>query len=375
MSEPLRVLAIEPFHGGSHRAFLRGLQRHSKHRWDLITGKPVHWKWRSRSASLELAVQAKQWLSEHPLPNVVMASDMLDLPAWRGMLRGSPVANLPAVVYFHESQWTYPLSAAARTDFHFGYTNLLTAFAADACWFNSKFHRDEFLAASQAFVRRMPDTRDIHDFESLAARCDVLPPGFDPPESLPTVSLPLPNPSPPRDGVRIGWVSRWEHDKRPDRLLSVLDQLDKTGVGFQLVLAGPRPRNTPAALLEIRTKYSPRILYDGFAESQEDYWRMLQSMDVVISTADHEFFGIAVCEAIWAGAVPVLPHRLSYPELVTAESLYDCTEHAAALIARAADANHRAESQQRNRTQIAGLRMQVTVARIDQGLQSLVNKG
>jgi hypothetical protein len=70
----------------------------------------------------------------------------------------------------------------------------------------------------------------------------------------------------------------------------------------------------------------------------------------------------------------VLPRRLSYPELVTAESLYDSTEHAAALIARAADANHRAESQQRNRTHIAGLRMQVTVARIDQGLQSVVNK-
>ena len=101
---------------------------------------------------------------------------------------------------------------------------------------------------------------------------------------------------------------------------------------------------------------------------------MLQSMDVVISTAEHEFFGIAVCEAVWAGAVPVLPRRLSYPELVTAESLYDSTEHAAALIARATNTQYRRESQQSNRQRIANLRMQVTVPRIDQALQSQVQQ-
>jgi glycosyltransferase involved in cell wall biosynthesis len=35
-----------------------------------------------------------------------------------------------------------------------------------------------------------------------------------------------------------------------------------------------------------------------------------------VSTARHEFFGVAVVEAIAAGALPLLPHRLSYPELV-----------------------------------------------------------
>jgi glycosyltransferase involved in cell wall biosynthesis len=365
----LQVLAVEPFYGGSHRAFLDGIQRHSRHRWDLITGKPVHWKWRSRSATLELAVKTKRWLAEHPLPDIVLASDMLDLPGWRGMFRDSPVGSLPAVVYFHESQWTYPLSAAARPDFHFGYTNLLSALAADACWFNSEFHRDEFLTASRAFVRRMPDSQDVHDFERLTEQCDVLPPGFDPP-------LPLspPHPATIHPDIRIGWVSRWEHDKRPDRLLSILQQLDQTGIGFQLVLAGPRPTKTPQALAEIRAKYAKRILEDRYATSREDYWRMLQSMDVVISTAEHEFFGIAVCEAVWAGAVPVLPRRLSYPELVTDESLYDSTEQAAALIARAANAHHRRESQRDNRRRIANLRMQVTVPRIDQALQCQVKQ-
>jgi transcription elongation GreA/GreB family factor len=72
---------------------------------------------------------------------------------------------------------------------------------------------------------------------------------------------------------------------------------------------------------------------------------------------------------MWAGAVPVLPRRLSYPELATSESLYDDIEHAASLVARAANADYRKESQRSNRRRIADLRMQVTVPKIDQALQ------
>jgi len=36
----------------------------------------------------------------------------------------------------------------------------------------------------------------------------------------------------------------------------------------------------------------------------------------VLSTARHEFFGIAVVEALLAGCLPWLPDRLSYPELL-----------------------------------------------------------
>ena len=58
----------------------------------------------------------------------------------------------------------------------------------------------------------------------------------------------------------------------------------------------------------------------------------------MLSTAHQEFFGIAVVEAIAAGAHPVLPDRLVYPERVKAlgfaadESLYKSIDHAVDLI-------------------------------------------
>jgi len=130
---PLRVLAVDPFHGGSHRAFLRAVVDHSRHHWTLLVGKPVHWKWRMRSAPLELAEAARACVEAGGYPDAILCSDMLDLPGWRGLLRDPRILTTPTAVYFHENQWTYPQSSQARVDFHFGYTNLLSALAADAC--------------------------------------------------------------------------------------------------------------------------------------------------------------------------------------------------------------------------------------------------
>ncbi|MCB0969722.1 MAG: glycosyltransferase, partial [Ilumatobacter sp.] len=69
-----------------------------------------------------------------------------------------------------------------------------------------------------------------------------------------------------------------------------------------------------------------RVVHAGWAETDE-YPRLLRSADVVVSTAHHEFYGIAVVEAIGAGAFPILPNRLVYPERIPPEwhtrCLYD----------------------------------------------------
>ena len=65
----------------------------------------------------------------------------------------------------------------------------------------------------------------------------------------------------------------------------------------------------------LQDRLGDRIECVGY-QPEEQYRGLLLDSDVVVSAADHEFFGIAIVEAIAAGAVPVLPDRLSFPELI-----------------------------------------------------------
>jgi hypothetical protein len=60
-----------------------------------------------------------------------------------------------------------------------------------------------------------------------------------------------------------------------------------------------------------------RLVHFGFAPDDQ-YVDLLLEADVVVSTAEQEFFGIAIVEAMYAGALPVLPARLVYPERIPA---------------------------------------------------------
>jgi glycosyltransferase involved in cell wall biosynthesis len=111
------------------------------------------------------------------------------------------------------------------------------------------------------------------------------------------------------------WNHRWDREKRPDRLFTVLHRLADEGVAFRLALAGENLRTDPQELDHIRERLGERIVHVGRL-GEEGYRRLLGASDVTVSTADHETFGIAVIEAIAAGCVPLLPDRLSYPEII-----------------------------------------------------------
>ena len=344
-----------------------------------------------RSAPLAMVELAEKLCSSLDRFDAIFCSDMLDLPSWLGLalskrrLREKLIYQtqlVPIVTYFHENQWTYPQSPDARTDHHYGYTNLMTALASDACWFNSEFHRESFLGASESFVGRMPDSRTAHDFERLRTNSDVLPPGF-PEFCVPESCAPEFRDEHNTNGtdvnpLRIGWVSRWEFDKRPDRLVEILHRLRRQGVVFQLILLGPRNSQMQTSgddsLNRIRDEFHEAILHDGYAESRKEYEQWLSQMDVVVSTADHEFFGIAICEAVWAGAIPILPNRLSYIELFPALFRYDGLDDAVSMIQSFCEPSIRAKASVSARESIEHLTQPQSIERIDDAMERLVSQ-
>jgi glycosyltransferase involved in cell wall biosynthesis len=129
----------------------------------------------------------------------------------------------------------------------------------------------------------------------------------------------------------IVWNHRWEHDKNPEEFFETLFALADRGGDFELVVLGQSFKDQPPIFAEARKRLSDRILQFGYAESPEQYAAWLKQGDVVVSTARHEFFGIAVLEAVRAGCRPLLPGRLAYPELFPEEYLYSPGELAGAL--------------------------------------------
>jgi len=53
-----------------------------------------------------------------------------------------------------------------------------------------------------------------------------------------------------------------------------------------------------------------------------DYQLLLQRSHVVLTTALHEFQGLAVLEAVASGCVPLAPDRLAYREYIPDECRY-----------------------------------------------------
>ena len=303
----MRILALEPYYGGSHRAFLDGWISRSRHAWTLLTLPATKWKWRMRHAPYTLGREVACAAAAGARWDLLFASDMLSLAEFRG-LAPEPVRRLPGLLYFHENQITFPVEYEQERDHHFGFSNMNAALAADRVWFNSSFHLESFLGGLRALLRRMPDHHSPEAVGAIRGKSRIRPPGIDP----------FP-PRGPRPGgpLRILWAARWENDKRPDLFFEALSLLASRGVDFRVsVIGGGNASPVAPAFEQARPELAGRILHWGYLESREEYRAVLAGADVVVSTADHEFFGISAVEAIAAGAYPLFPDRLAYPEIL-----------------------------------------------------------
>jgi glycosyltransferase involved in cell wall biosynthesis len=314
----MRILALEPYYGGSHKAFLDGWSAAGRHEWTLLSLPAYKWKWRMRHAAVTFAGEVRQKLTQGAQWDLVFCSDMLNLAEFLG-LAPKEVRDLPSLLYFHENQLTYPVRVENERDYQFGLTNMTSALAASAVWFNSGFHRDSFLHALAAFLDRMPDYQPFDAISRIEAKSQVFPPGvarFAARGSR--ISGPL----------RILWAARWEHDKNPEEFFEALGRLKDRQVPFRISVIGEQFREIPEVFARAREDFADHIDRWGYQGPQTrrnafgspppdraDYEATLRAADVFVSTAAHEFFGLSAVEATLAGAYPLVPNRLAYPEV------------------------------------------------------------
>ena len=302
--EQPRVLCLSAYEAASHRLWRERLRQGlPDYDWQALTLPARHFRWRIRGNPLS-------WYDAPELqqaPDLVLATSMVDLAVMRGLNRG--IAAAPTVVYFHENQFAYPEQRERVASNEPKVVNLYTALAADRVLFNSEWNRRSFLEGASELLRGMPDRKPKTAVASIEARSDVVP------VPVPEASG-LPRPQDWPSVPHLVWNHRWEYDKGPDRLLAMLRALRRAGQPFRLSLVGEGFRQAPAAFDGIREEFAGELVNLGYMESREAYDRLLCDADLVLSTALHDFQGLAVQEAMAAGCVPVVPDRLAYPEYV-----------------------------------------------------------
>lgn len=314
--QELRILLLESFYGGSHRDVADGLVGHSRHSIDLLTLPARFWKWRMRGASLWFVDQIRAKNADDrravgAIPyDLILCTGLMDVASLKALIGpGCP----PILLYCHETQLAYPQPDRNDADLHFAFTDLVNTLVADRVLFNSDTHRRRYLDALPAFLRRLPEYRPMWSVDAVAAKSATCYPGITlsaTPSS--TVahgeSLPL-----------IIWNHRWEFDKAPGTFFAALRELADRGCEFQVALLGENFNTMPKAFSEARRDLGDRILQYGYVADRAEYHAWLARGTVVVSTAIQENFGIAVMEAVAHGCHPILPNRLSYPEIIPAE--------------------------------------------------------
>jgi glycosyltransferase involved in cell wall biosynthesis len=325
----MRILLLSPYHGGSHRAWAEGYARHSAHEVQLLTLPARFWKWRMHGGAVTLArlwregagIWGRGGSEALPYtPDLILATDLLDLTTFLALTRAQ-TAGVPTALYMHENQLTYPLPDDPTTgpmrrqlgerDRHYAFINYASMLAAGRVFFNSAYHLATFFAALPPFLRHYPEYNELDTVAELRDKSGVLPVGIDlrrldPPAVADDDQPPL-----------ILWNQRLEFDKRPERFMSVLLELAGEGLPFRVALCGERFGQPTEGWLAGVAALGSRVIHNGYA-NDETYRRLLWDATLTFSTADHEYFGISILEAAYAHTLPLLPARLSYPEIIPA---------------------------------------------------------
>ncbi|XP_074450569.1 tRNA-queuosine alpha-mannosyltransferase isoform X3 [Larus michahellis] len=354
----MSVLLIEAFYGGSHKQLMDLLQEELREDCVLWTLPAKKWHWKARTAALYFM----QTVPASTNYRILFASSVLNL-AELAALRPD-LAKLKKVLYFHENQLVYPVQKCQERDFQYGYNQVLSWFMPEhklarlekviGVKSNGDAYRSEGLPGQQksrALMKTSDARRESGLCEAQPGLCTTQHEGPPSPLTAPArlgtseasestnpcqeedkqhLTFNLGNISSGRDyqqrPLHVAWPHRWEHDKDPETFFKVLLKLKEKDLPFHVSVLGEAFTEIPDIFAEAKKALGSSVLHWGYLPSKEDYFQALCMADVVISTAKHEFFGVAMVEAVYCGCYPLCPKALVYPEIFPAEYLYSTPE-------------------------------------------------
>ena len=281
--------------------------------WTYLHLPPRFFSWRIRGNPISFMHLFSEQLSENY--DLIFATSMVDLSTICGLYPN--LAPAKKIVYFHENQFAYPQTPNSPERLEPLMVNLYSALAADKIVFNTDYNRCSFYAGVKGFLKKMPDLVSADLAENLSAKSTVLPvPINDKQTKFSHDKIP----------GSIIWNHRWEYDKNPEQFFAALSLLKQRNTDLKLIIMGQQFRSTPDVFAKAKEQFAEDILCWG-EQPRDDYFAWLSRGEYVVSTAIHEFQGLSVMEAVQYGAIPVVPNRLSYPEIFSSEYLFGDDEN------------------------------------------------
>ena len=320
----MRILLLSAYDAQSHKYWREGMvAQFPEYDWTQLALPGHHFSWRIRSNSLQWALSERATLDQ-PY-DLIIATSMVDLASLKGFVPN--LANIPSILYFHENQFIYPPSQLTKKPFlDPKIVTLYAALAADQLVFNSRYNQQTFITGVRALLKQVPEKLPVDLAQLFEEKSSVLPVPLKPLNISDYMGVNGSAQWPTRSNktcLRLVWAARWEYDKGPHLLLAILRQLKQRKVDFKLCILGQVFRKQPLEFDSIKTEFSSELVQFGFAKSRHQYLSWLAGGDIILSTALHEFQGLAVQEAVQLGCMPVLPNRLVYPQIFASHYLYD----------------------------------------------------
>ncbi|MFC3702226.1 DUF3524 domain-containing protein [Reinekea marina] len=278
--------------------------------WSMIALPPRYFSWRMRGNPLSIGQLAPELVTREY--DVILATASVDLATIQSIYPA--LRNTSSTLYFHDNQFDYPAANNPQSVVDWQITHIYSAIRANKLLFNSQYNQDSFLNGVKRLMKKMPDLAPKKLPDELKKKSVILPVPIKPFPTQRTVRA--------TNHLRVIWNHRWEWDKCPDLLEATVNILEASNASIEVIITGQEFRTKPENFERLQRK-STIVSHCAFVENESDYHALLSSCDIVLSTAIHEFQGIAVLEAVAAGCVPLLPNRLSYPEMYSSDYLYE----------------------------------------------------